>query len=131
RPPARRSPSRRRSPRSGAGCPPRRGPRRHAWRGSAPPSSRAPSHTLEHVGPFLEHLGIPVPHGEAGVIESGAPHLAELLAQLGPLAGERRRANQLRGADRLLLGTGKHEVAAEADPLVGGGPLGTGDRLAL
>src|SRR5206468_7683961 len=108
-----------RSLRPGAGSRPRRARRRHAWRGSAPPASRAASHTLEHVGPLLEHLGIPVPHGEADMIESGSRELAELLAQLGPGAGERRRANQLRGADLLLLGTEKHEVAAMVAEIAG------------
>src|SRR5262249_58227946 len=49
---------------------------------------------------------------EANVIESASAQLADLLAQLGCGAGERRRGDQLRSADGLLLRTQEHEVAA-------------------
>src|SRR5207249_10404181 len=57
-------------------------------------------------------LRIAVPDGEAHVVEADSAELAKALAQLGLARGKRGRANQLGGADRLLLGTQEHQVPA-------------------
>src|SRR5262249_58667000 len=54
--------------------------------------------------------GIAVPDGEPHVIEADPAQLAEALAQLGLSRGEGGGADQLGGADRLLLGTQEHQM---------------------
>src|SRR5213593_4643798 len=117
--PGRRSPSRRRSLPPDARSRPRSGSRRRVFRGSAPRPSPGSSHPLEHVGPFLQHLGISVAHGEADVVESGPSQLAEPFSQLGLGSSEGGRANELRGADRVLFRSQEHQVPAMVAQIAG------------
>ena len=60
-------------------------------------ASPGPSHAFEH-------LGMSAANGDAEMGVPGAGELPEPLAELGPGPGEGRRADQLGGADLVLLG---------------------------
>src|SRR5712664_2865472 len=68
--------------------------------------------TSEDVRPLLEHLRMPVADADGEVSVAGPAELADALLQLGSGRRERHRADQVGGADLLLLRAQEHEMPA-------------------